>query len=194
MLNTITDNYLVNIIQEEYGRARRRAVAHGIETAIRRRPNRLFTLGEVYGRLNLDAEHYLGIRQVPVHRIVGSMARYQDFDGEFNPRHNNSRERWARVAAAHLQGVILPPVQLLKVGDGYFVRDGNHRVSVARHYGVESIDAEVIEYVTPCSLDKLAEVGPVRLATMLYQAREQMASAVARMFPRQEEQCCTCCE
>ena len=78
-------------------------------------------------------------------RIVGSEGRYADFDGEFLPLQDSSEEKWRSVYAALRRGEGLPPVSLLKVGDAYFVRDGNHRVSVARWLGVEALDAEVAE-------------------------------------------------
>ncbi len=82
---------------------------------------------------------------VPVGKIVGSEGRYADFDDEFLPLNGRSEERWTSVYAALRRGEELPPVSLLKVGDVYFVRDGNHRVSVARWLGVEALDAEVVE-------------------------------------------------
>ena len=197
MVNRFTEPFLANAIEGAYTRARRRAFAHRITGAIRRSSNRLYSFREIDGRFDMDAELYVGMRQVPVQNIVGSMGRYQDFDGDFNPLRNSSRDRWERIAAAHMQGIMLPPVQLLKVGDGYLVRDGNHRVSVARHYGVETLDAEVIEYVTPCPLSKLAETArPARLRALVSQAREQMQGIMARFAPQPKEQACncTCCE
>jgi hypothetical protein len=80
---------------------------------------------------------------------VGSVNRYRDFDRDFNPLRKEDRDRWARVAEAYLEGATLPPVDLIKIGEVYVVLDGNHRVSVARHFGVKYIDAVVTEYVTP---------------------------------------------
>ena len=82
---------------------------------------------------------------MPVESIVGSEGRYADFDDEFLPLRGSSEERWRSVYAALRRGEGLPPVSLLEVDDAYFVRDGNHRVSVARWLGVEALDAEVAE-------------------------------------------------
>jgi hypothetical protein len=82
---------------------------------------------------------------VPVSQIVGSMDRFRDFDRAFLPRKKTTQSRWTRIDRAYYQDIRLPPIQLYKVGDIYFVKDGNHRVSVARERGVEFIDAEVIE-------------------------------------------------
>jgi len=195
MINRVTEPFLANAIERDYLRARRRALAHRIARVVGRSSKRLYSFGEIDGRFDLDAERYVGMRQVPVRSIVGSMGRYQDFDGDFNPLRNSSRDRWERVAAAHWQGLTLPPVELLKVGDGYLVRDGNHRVSVARHYNVEFVDAEVIEFVTPCPLSKLAETArPARLRSIISYVHGQLESVVARLAPRVEEQPCSCCE
>jgi hypothetical protein len=85
------------------------------------------------------------LEEVPLEKIVGSVGRYRDFNGTFLPRNEALLERWARVDAAREGLVGLPPVELLKVGDLYFVRDGNHRVSVARAHDEKSIEA----FVTP---------------------------------------------
>ncbi len=85
------------------------------------------------------------LEEVPLDKIVGSVGRYRDFNSAFLPKNEALEERWARVDAARetLEG--LPPVDLIKVGEFYFVRDGNHRVSVARAHGEKTIEA----YVTP---------------------------------------------
>jgi hypothetical protein len=85
------------------------------------------------------------MQEVPVSQIVGSMDRFRDFDRTFLPRKKATQSRWTRIDRAYYEDVRLPPIQLYKVGDIYFVKDGNHRVSVARERGVEFIDAEVIE-------------------------------------------------
>ena len=89
-----------------------------------------------------------GIRTVPVAKIVGSVGRTRDFDGAFLPTRASAATRWKRVDRAFYGAGVLPPVRLFKVGDEYFVEDGNHRVSVARYQGVEWIDAEVVELLT----------------------------------------------
>ena len=89
-----------------------------------------------------------GIRAVPVAKIVGSVGRTRDFDGAFLPTRASAATRWKRVDRAFYGAEVLPPVRLFKVGDEYFVEDGNQRVSVARYQGVEWIDAEVVELLT----------------------------------------------
>src|SRR5699024_9072130 len=129
----------------DFDRARNKSFVNDLVSALSRRENRLMPFHEFRRRLNPEAESYRGMQEVPISQIVGSMDRYQDFDRAFLPRRKYSGGRWKNIDRAYYQDVTLPPVQLYKVGDIYFVKDGNHRVSVARERGVEYIDAEVIE-------------------------------------------------
>jgi hypothetical protein len=95
---------------------------------------------------HIVGQHHQGLQAVPVERIVGSEGRSEDFDGEFRPLNNHTQKRWYSIARARLNGVTLPAVALIRIGDAYYVRDGNHRVSVARALGDAAIDAEVTAY------------------------------------------------
>jgi hypothetical protein len=106
---------------------------------------RLLSFDEVRKAIRCHDESYGGMQTVPVDAIVGSLGRYNDFDREFLPLRRQSKERWRSIDEAYYQDVVLPPVQLYKVGDVYFVKDGNHRVSVAKERGIAYVDAEVIE-------------------------------------------------
>src|SRR5688572_4874481 len=88
----------------------------------------------------------LGRRVVAVEKIVGSVGRSMDFDGTFLPVYRSMAGRWKRVDRAFHLGVELPPVELYKLDNRYFVLDGNHRVSVARYQGVQWIEAEVTRF------------------------------------------------
>jgi hypothetical protein len=101
----------------------------------------------------LREESYKGLQNVPVDKIVGSVGRYRDFTSNFLPRGSTSRDRWSRVYAQvnSLEGT--PPVELYKVGDVYFVRDGNHRVSVAKQLGNKTIEAHVTELPTSIKIE-----------------------------------------
>jgi len=100
----------------------------------------------------MRGQHYIGLREVPIENIVGSMGRYLDFDRAFLPRQTKTKNRWIQIDAAHLDQVYLPPVELFKIGEVYFVKDGNHRVSVARERGQLYIDAYVTEIDVPVPL------------------------------------------
>lgn len=132
-------------IEADFDRARNKAFVNDLLSIFGGRENRLLPFHELRNRLNPEAESYRGLQTVPITAIVGSMDRYQDFDRAFLPRKKFTRGRWKNIDRAYYEEVRLPPIQLYKVGDVYFVKDGNHRVSVARERGVEFIDAEVIE-------------------------------------------------
>jgi hypothetical protein len=132
---------------KEFAGARQKAFLRRIGAFLRRHPssNRLLSFDEATEALAPWRQAYLGRLIVSVERIVGSEGRYADFDDEFLPLQGSSEQKWRSVYAALRRGEEPPPVSLLKVGDAYFVRDGNHRVSVARWLGVEALDAEVAE-------------------------------------------------
>jgi len=104
---------------------------------------------------------YLGRRVVEVSRIVGSVGRAEEFDRDFMPTRAGA-ERWKRVDRAFHRGLDLPPVTLYEICGGYFVQDGNHRVSVARFQGVEMIEAEVTRFhprSPACASDLWCQIG-----------------------------------
>jgi len=107
--------------------------------------DRLLSFDEAKDALTRWSQAYRGIRAVEIEKIAGSVGRYRDFDGSFLPLKQSMASRWCRVDRAYHRGVELPAVSLYKIGDAYFVRDGNHRVSVARYHGAAAIDAEVTE-------------------------------------------------
>jgi hypothetical protein len=113
----------------------------------------LLSFEEVKHRLRLRDERYLGLQEVELDKIVGSVGRYRDFTRTFLPRTNAVRSRWQRLDAIARGPQGFPPVELYKVGDVYFVIDGNHRVSVARQLGAKTIEAFVTELPTPVPLD-----------------------------------------
>jgi len=80
---------------------------------------------------------------VAIAQICGSEGRAADFDRDFNPLQDHTRDRWLGIAEAYQRGRYLPPVALIQVGDHYFVRDGHHRISVARALGQQAIEATV---------------------------------------------------
>jgi hypothetical protein len=98
------------------------------------------------------------MRSVALADIVGSVGRYRDFDTAFLPRQNQTKGRWLSIDRAHYEGLDLPPVELYALGSTYFVKDGNHRVSVARERGQLFVDAVVIELHAPVPIGSLAEL------------------------------------
>lgn len=132
-------------VDQDFDRARQRAFLHDVVAAVRRQPNNLVSFHDLRTRVSPERESYRGLQIVPINQIVGSMDRFQDFDRAFLPRRKHTAGRWKSIDRAFYNDVTLPPIQLYKVGDIYFVKDGNHRVSVARQRGADFIDAEVIE-------------------------------------------------
>jgi hypothetical protein len=105
--------------------------------------NRLRTIEEALHGVEVKSRHYVGTRSVPVERIRGSEGRSRDFDAAFNPLAGYNDDRWISLATAMRLGATLPPVELIQVGEDYFVRDGHHRISIARALDQRAIDAEV---------------------------------------------------
>lgn len=110
------------------------------------RPQKLYDLNALRSGLHLRGSSYSGIQVVLIRSIIGSEGRTADFDMDFNPMGDSVRERWINMALAYLSHIPLPPVQLIQVGNAYFVRDGHHRISVSRAFGQVAIDAEVIAW------------------------------------------------
>jgi len=130
----------------EWEEARRKAFLHDALGILARRPVDLLPFEEVRQGLRLRNSRSLGILSVPLDQIVGSTDRYTDFTREFLPRYGFLERRWERVDALVHGHADLGPVELYQVGDVFFVRDGNHRVSVARQHGDPSIQARVWQF------------------------------------------------
>ncbi len=113
------------------------------------KPSHLPSLEDIMRCRAITGQRSLGTMTVAINHIVGSVGRAQDFDRDFMPRNENTLERWMRIDRAWRNGEYLPPVELYKVGEVYYVVDGNHRVSVAHVQGQEFIDAAVTEIDTP---------------------------------------------
>lgn len=107
---------------------------------LRRSARRLCSLG-----IRQPTGRYAGQRTIDLSKIVGTENRSDEFDIEFHPIQDHLEDRWVRVWSAVAQGVPLPPVELLEKDGWYYVRDGHHRISVARAMGFEVIEAVVTE-------------------------------------------------
>ena len=129
----------------------------------------LYDLNTLKPDLHGRGSSYTGIKVVPVSSIIGSESRTADFDMDFHPLHEAAKERWVGIAAAYLSRLPLPPIQLIQVGDVYFVRDGHHRISVSRAFGQIAMDAEVITWQAappfPWERDALAEMPSFGILT-----------------------------
>jgi hypothetical protein len=91
--------------------------------------------------------HARGVQSVPIRQIRGSEGRALDFDANFRPLYRRNRDRWVQIACLIIMGVYLPAVEVIQIGKIFYVRDGNHRISVMRAMGAQFIDARVVEIV-----------------------------------------------
>ncbi len=139
-------NYMEGI--SAFQSARMHAFWDEIGSLIRGKSTELLSFDDIRTRLRLREEDYKGLQDVPIDQIAGSVGRYREFTSRFLPKKTVAQERWSRVYAQAHGMLGLPPIEVYKVGDVYFVRDGNHRVSVAKQIGAKSIQAHVTELPT----------------------------------------------
>jgi hypothetical protein len=137
--------------QDDFSRARRSQVLAALGRRLRREPDDvalIMPFDEVVDALGMVGEVQLGLETIPLDSIVGTVDRTHDFDRGFRPTTPRVRGRWQRIAAAQRRGEAFPPISVYRVGDLHFVRDGHHRVSVAKSLGREDIDAYVTQVRT----------------------------------------------
>lgn len=170
--------------EKDFSEARWQAFWNDIAAFLERRPNELLSFDAVRSSLPIYGQSYRGVREVPVESIVGTTTnRYTDFDRAFLPAQARTKSRWKKIDELRMREFNLPPIQLYQVGEVYFVRDGHHRVSVARQTGQQFIDAEVIEMhsrapltsnlkrLDPSNLEALGEYGSFLEKTQLDKLR-----------------------
>ena len=157
--------------QEDFSKARNKAWINEMQHVMHPDKKRLLSFNDVKKILKPKNEVYIGLKTVPIKKIVGSEGRYNDFDNHFLPRSNELKQRWVNVDQAHLSDIVLPPIQLYELGGLYFVRDGNHRVSVAKTQGVEFIDAEVITLHSEVQLPPDVRLDTLLAAVIRYEKR-----------------------
>lgn len=121
-----------------------RALLGRIDSLLTGHSRSLLDLTTEVSKRKIRSQHDAGSRTVPIKRIKGSEGRSGDFDCDFNPMQTRTFARWMSVAVARSSGETLPLVELIQLGEDYFVRDGHHRISVARALGEEYVDANVI--------------------------------------------------
>ncbi|MBQ5998494.1 MAG: transcriptional regulator [Treponema sp.] len=142
--------------ENDFIKARNKALFNEIQHFLNPEEAKMISLKAVKKLLKPESETYVGMQVVPISKIIGSEGRYKDFDNQFFPKKSIIKERWEHVDEAIINDIVLPPIKVYELGGLYFVRDGNHRVSVAKAKGVEFIDAEVI------SLQTEIRLSPVR--------------------------------
>lgn len=136
---------LEQITWSDYYRARFKATLRAILARLLGWRNDLLSLEKILPHLPFRGQHSTGLQTVAIKQIIGSAGRSADFDRAFFPRQVQTEARWRSIDWATHKGIGLPPVELHKIGNIYFVIDGHHRISVAREHGQDFIEAYVTE-------------------------------------------------
>lgn len=170
--------------QSDFLRARRDRSLSRLAGRMRRDPgdvNVILPFEEVVAALGRTSERSLGLKVIALDSIVGTVDRTADFDRRFRPTSARVRGRWERIAQAMRRGESMPPISVFRIGDLHFVRDGHHRVSVARALGRSDIDAYVTEVSTSVPLASGMRVGdlPVKGHERLFRERVPLEPAAA---------------
>jgi hypothetical protein len=137
--------------QFDFSRARRRRALARLSARLRREPddvNHILPFEEVVQALGRRGERRLGEQLIQLDSVVGTVDRSREFDRSFRPTSTRVRERWQRIDTAQRKGQAMPPIDVYRIGELHFVKDGHHRVSVARALGHKDINAYVTEVVT----------------------------------------------
>lgn len=153
-----SNSQFIKISREDFSKAYWKGFWRSIISWVRHSDNELLPFDEVRKRIPMRGQFYRGIQQIQTEKIVGSVSRFHDFDRAFLPRQTHTRSRWESIDRAYFQDVILPPIDVYKLGEVYFVKDGNHRVSVAKERGQAFMDAYVIEIDIPGTIDEHTQV------------------------------------
>jgi len=147
--------------KEDFRRARRRSAVREIVDQVKGKSSDLLSYEDVVKKLKGLESSTRELKDIPIKSIVGSVGRYRDFNRGFLPRKGIRSERWARVkmAMSGLRGV--PPIEVYQIGEAYFVKDGNHRVSVAKEMGFSHFQAYVTEVKTKVPLSSKVDLDEI---------------------------------
>jgi len=145
----------------------------------------LLSLADTQTQRTVQTRRHGGVQLVPLARIRGSEGRCRDFDAEFRPLQEFSEERWVSIAYAQMKDVTLPLVELIEVNGAYFVRDGHHRISVARWLGQQEIESEVTVW-HGCDLPAQAtsQTPAIPNASWRHQPTKGLTNLITKMSER----------
>jgi hypothetical protein len=157
--------------QTDFSRARRRQLFARLAMRFRRQDDvdLILPFEEVVEALGHRGERSLGLQTIPIDSIVGTVDRSREFDRRFRPTSERVRGRWQRIAEAERRGEAMPPISVYRIGDMHFVKDGHHRVSVARAMRRKEIDAYVTEVIT-----EIDPSGALRLADLPLKSHQRV--------------------
>ncbi len=176
-----SNDLVYSAVLRDFQEARRRAALEDLKARLTGKSDDLLSYEEVQDLVLPDESISRGLQEIPLDAIVGSVGRYRDFTRSFLPRLESNKQRWANVKLRALYRGGVSPIEVYQLGDVYFVLDGNHRVSVARQLGAETIQAYVTEVHSRVPLS--AEVAPDELIIKTRYARFLDATALAQSRP-----------
>ena len=162
-------NQNIQAADSDFNSARMKAFRDSIFSILSPEKTEMLSFYDIKSLIKPKAEFYKGIQCIPLDKIIGSEGRYQDFNRAFLPKREHLRNRWRSVNVAAIEDVYLPPIKVFKIGEAYFVRDGNHRVSVARQRGQMEIDAEVTEITSEIELTPDITITELRKMVITYE-------------------------
>ncbi len=140
-----SNDLVYSAVLRDFQEARRRAALEDLKARLTGKSDDLLSYEEVQDLVQPDGSTSRGLQEIPLDAIVGSVGRYRDFTRSFLPRLESNKHRWANVKLRALYRGGVSPIEVYQLGDVYFVLDGNHRVSVARQLGAETIQAYVTQ-------------------------------------------------
>jgi nucleotide-binding universal stress UspA family protein len=188
-----SSQYNFQMAVNDFQSARMKAGIQEVLARITGKSTQLLSYDEVADKLKLRARTERGMQHIPLDAIVGSVGRYTDFTRTFLPLSDNDQERWSRVKTAFMESSAnLPPIEVYKVGEAYFVVDGNHRVSIARQEGLVTIEARVIEFKTDIPLTP--NVQPDDLIIKAEYAEFLEATRINDVRPNVDLSTTSCCQ
>jgi hypothetical protein len=159
-------------VENDFLRVRRRHLLAELAQRLRREPddvNLILPFDEVIAALGFERYRPIGVQLIRLDTIVGTVDSTRDFDRRFRPTSARVRERWERLALAQRRGESMPPIDVYRIDDLHFVRDGHHRVSIALATGQTMIEADVTEVVTT-----LSALGIRRRGDLLVRSYERL--------------------
>jgi hypothetical protein len=179
--------------REDFDSARFKAFRRAVQATLTRRSRRLLSLDRVLAAAGMEGKSFGGVKEIPLDKVVGSAAadaKAADFDPGFLPVSRRLRDRWTRIYTAMVEGDELPPIDVYKLDDNYYVIDGHHRVSVARSLGRDVINARVVEvktraplgsHVDAAALLRAAEYSAFLDSTQLHRLRPEARLECSRL-------------
>jgi hypothetical protein len=168
--------------RDDWNRARRRRVLSRLATRLRRAPHDVDVIlpyDEAIAALGYVTQRDLGLQVIPVDSVVGSVDRTTDFDRTFLPATNRPKQRFERLAEAVRRGEPIDPIDVIRIGEAHFVKDGHHRVAVLRALAIPTVEAHVVEVVTRVGMGHDVRISdlPLKGSQRLFRERVPLPPA-----------------